>query len=135
MHTLCFNREYCPFHRPILKLRASHCSRTYNTHTHIYIFPFVFCRYFLFHLGHHNREEKKRHSHTHPFSNQLNVTGGCIRQNRAATATARKEEKKLTNISAFFYRLDVIHFVFVVCVFFFIFIFFPHSVFVSVKIL
>lgn len=28
-HTLCFNREYCPFHRPILshQLRTSHCSR------------------------------------------------------------------------------------------------------------
>lgn len=54
-------------------------------------------------------KNKKTLTDNHTFSNQLNVTGGCMRQNRDKPCIAKQQqwrqqhhqEKKLTNISAF----------------------------------
>lgn len=100
MYTLCFNREYCPFHRPILKLRASHCSRIFmNMITHI-LFAFV-----LFHLGHH----RAQHRANEKGKKTLTCTSifRPTKCHRGVYKTEQKAEqqqqpgKKLTNISAF----------------------------------
>lgn len=76
--------------------------------------------FFILVITEHSTEQTKkakRHSHAHPFSDQLNVTGGCIRQSRKQNSNSSRE-KNLPTL-ALFYSLDVIHFEFVI---FFLFI-------------